>query len=266
MKVIDKTPHQDEKGDFTMVERIKGMLEFGLSWPSEIEAQKPVVTQLDRVLEKGYTLLRNLELEHSKIIVPLILVGPAGVFVIHVMPEKGFFEADGDQWNIVQGERRTPAASNPMSRIARLARALQVYLNRQGVVLPGMIEPVLIAASAAVQIEVNRPLVRVVLSDGIKQFGASLLQTRPLLNSEAVYDVVDHLVNPRSKSTAAAPQAGAPGASAAPAASAVQEPASAPAPATLGRSFRPPRRPSPSTHRTWISSSRRRAPPARPGT
>ena len=86
-----------------------------------------------------------------------------------------------------------------MSRVARLARALQVYLNRQGVILPCMVEPVLIAGSPAVHIDVIRPIVRIVQSDAIKQWAAALLQARPILRSEVVFDVVDRLLNPRSK-------------------------------------------------------------------
>jgi len=206
MKVIDKTPFQDEKGNFGLWQRFQGMLEYGLSWQAEIEAQKRVIAQLDRVLEKGYTLVRNLNLENSKIIEPLILIGPPGVFVLYVTPVSGFFEAKGDEWNVITNDRRTPAQVNPMRRVARLARAAQVYLNHQSVHLPGMVEPVLIAASPGVHIELLRPIVRVVLGDAIRQFGASLLQARPILRSEAIYEVVDHLINPRSKAASLQPE------------------------------------------------------------
>jgi len=55
-------PLQDEKGSFGLVQRFQSMLEYGVSWPAEIEAQKAVIAQLERVLEKGYTLIRNLNL------------------------------------------------------------------------------------------------------------------------------------------------------------------------------------------------------------
>lgn len=199
MKVIDKTPLIDEKGSLGLLRRVQAAMEFGFSWQAEVEAQKPVIAQLERVLEKGYTLIRNLSLENSKIIEPLILVGPAGVFVLHVTPVTGFFEAKGDEWNIVRRDQRRPASNNPMIRVARLSRALQVYLNRQGVILPCVVEGVLIAGNPAVHIDVLRPIVRVVLSDAVKQWAASLLQARPVLRTEAVFDVVDRLQNPRSK-------------------------------------------------------------------
>jgi len=52
MKVIDKTPFQDEKGNFGLRQRVQAGMEYGFSWQAEVKAQKPVITQLERVLEK----------------------------------------------------------------------------------------------------------------------------------------------------------------------------------------------------------------------
>jgi hypothetical protein len=210
MKVIDKTPFQNEKGQFGLVQRVQGIMEYGPSWHAELEAQKTIITQMDRVLEKGFTLIRNLNLENSKIIEPLILIGPPGAFVIYVTPLSGFFEAKGDQWNVIRNDRRPPAPINLLTRTSRLARALQVYLNRQGMYLPGMVEPVLMASSPSVHIESLRPIVRVVMSDAIRQFAASLLQARAVLKPELVYDLVDHIINPRPKGAASQPEPEAP--------------------------------------------------------
>jgi len=199
MKIIDKTPYQDEKGKLSSLKRIQGTLEYGNEWPAEVEAQKGVIAQLDRVLEKGYTVIRNLNLANSKIIEPLILVGPPGVYVMYVTPVEGFFEAKGAEWNVVKGSKHTPAKANLLMRTGRLARAVQVFLNRQGVILPGLVDPVLICASPGVHVEQEHPIVRVVLGDAIKEFAASLLQQRPILKSELTHEVVDHLINPHRK-------------------------------------------------------------------
>ena len=205
MKVIDKTPFQDEKGGFGLWQRFQATLDYGPSWHAEVEAQKTIISQLDRILEKGFTLVRNLNLENSQIIEPLILVGPPGVFVLYVTPLTGHFEAKGDEWNVINTDRRTPAKVNLLRRVGRLASAVQVYLNRQSVYLPGVVEPVLIAASPAMHIESLRPVVRIVLSDAVKQFGASLLQTRPLLRPETVHEVVESLINPHKKTPSPEP-------------------------------------------------------------
>lgn len=62
MKIIDKTPLVNEKGELGVRQRFQGMLKFGFNWPTELEAQKAIVTFFDRQLEKGYTLIRNMTL------------------------------------------------------------------------------------------------------------------------------------------------------------------------------------------------------------
>jgi hypothetical protein len=213
MKVIDKTPYQSEKGDISLLQRIQGTLEHGFNWFPELEAQQIVVTQLNSVLEKGFTLLRNVTLHNSAIVEPLILIGAPGVYVIRVTPLSGFYEAKGDQWSVVKNGHSFPEAINLLTQTARLARALQVFIERQGVILPGPIEAVLMATNPGMHVDSLRPVVRVVMSDGVKQFASSLLQARPVLKSEMVYDLPDRIVSPRPKAVAvpapgAAPQAG----------------------------------------------------------
>jgi len=216
MKVIDKTPLQNDKGEIGLVERIQGTLKYGFSWHAELEAQKLIIAQLDRALEKGFVLIRNFTLPGIEIIEPIILIGPPGMYIINVTPLTGFYEAKGDQWNTVNNGRGTPASKNPMRDVARLAKAMQVYLERQGIGLPGSVEPILIASSPALHVDSMRPAVRVVMSDAVKQFAASLLQARPVLQTEFIHDVADRIVNPRPKSAPQqAPQAPAPPAPAA---------------------------------------------------
>lgn len=210
MKVFDKTPLQNEKGEIGPLQRLQGTLKYGFSWYPELEAQKIIIAQLDRAFEKGFALIRNMTLPGSQIVEPIILIGLPGIYVIYVTPLSGFYEAKGDQWNVVNNGRASPAPINLMSRAARLARALQVYLERQGVSLPAPVEPVLIASSPAMHIDSMRPVVRVVMSDAVKQFAASLLQAQPVLKSQFVYDLADRIVTPRPKTSPEQPQPAAP--------------------------------------------------------
>ena len=197
MKIIDKTPLQDQKGNISFTARIQGTLKFGLSWFSDLEAQKSVIALLDRTLEKGYVLIRNFTLPGSDIVIPITLIGPAGVQVITITQIKGIFEAKGDQWNIVGSNGRPqPAGINLIGRVAQYARALQKYLQFQKIEIPGQIEPVLISTDPGAHIESMRPVARVVQSDAIKQFAASLSQARPVLRADQVYDLSEHIINP----------------------------------------------------------------------
>ena len=62
MKIIDKTPFQNAQGEVDLSGRIQGTLRYGFDWFGELEAQKSVISQLERLLEKGFVLIRNFSL------------------------------------------------------------------------------------------------------------------------------------------------------------------------------------------------------------
>jgi hypothetical protein len=196
MKIIDKTPLHDEKGKLSAIGYVQGTLKYGLSWTAELEAQKAVVAQFQRIFDKGYVLIRNFTLPNSEIVIPLILLGPGGVYVIHVTTVKGFFEAKGDQWNTVTNGAAKPATINLLMRVSRFARAVQVYLERINVDLKTPVEPILIATDPGAHIESMRPVVRVVQSDAIKQFANSVLQARPVWRLDYAYSLADIIIDP----------------------------------------------------------------------
>lgn len=199
MKIIDKTSLQDANGNVNIIARVQGTLKYGLNWYGELEAQKTVIAQLNRMLEKGFVLIRNFTLPNSEIVIPLILVGPSGIHVIFVTQQKGQFEAKGDEWNqLLSDGRSLPARRNLLDLINKLALAFQKYMENQKIKVQVPIEPVLIASDPGAQIESVRPIVRVVRSDGIKQFAGTLLQARPALRTDAIYDLADRIVTPRS--------------------------------------------------------------------
>ena len=197
MKIIDKTPLQDANGNISFPARVQGTLKYGLNWFAELEAQKAVIAQLDRSLEKGFVLIRNFTLPNIEVVIPLILIGPGGISVIYATPVKGFFEAKGDQWNTVTNGRPQPASINLLDIVTKRARALQRYLQEQKINLPNPVEPVLIATDPGAHIDSMRPTVRVVMSDAIKQFASSLLQAAPIWRSDLIYDLADRITDPR---------------------------------------------------------------------
>jgi hypothetical protein len=197
MKIIDKTPLLDEKGELGIAQRLQGMLTFGLNWPNELQAQKAIINFFDRQLERGYTLIRSMTLGQSGITIPIILLGPAGIFVINVTHLRGRYEAKGASWNIQSGEGYKPASINLIQVTARMARALQAFIERQGTKLPLSIEPVLIAADPGMHIDSVGASVRVMMIDGIKAFISGLSTGRPVLSVEAVYEFTERIVNPR---------------------------------------------------------------------
>ena len=209
MKIIDKTPFVNEKGELSVPQRIQGMMKYGLSWPTELQAQKAIVTFFDRQLEKGYKLISNITLGASGITVPLILLGPAGIYVIHVTYLRGRYEAKGNAWNEESGTGFKPASVNLVQQTARMASAVKSWIERQGVKLPIAIEPVLIAANPGLHVESVKPAVRVLMIDGIKSFvtGLSTATTGRVLSAEAVHEFTERIVNPRPVKRGTAPAA-----------------------------------------------------------
>jgi hypothetical protein len=197
MKIIDKTPLVNEKGELGVVQRVQGMLKFGFNWPTELQAQKAIVTFFDRQLEKGYTLIRNMTLGASGITVPMILLGPAGIYVIHVTYLRGRYEARGNTWNEESGTGFKPADTNLIQQTARMAAAVKAFIERQGVKLPVHIEPVLIAANPGLHIESVKPTIKVLMIDGIKSFVTGLSSAGRVLSAEAVHEFTERIVDPR---------------------------------------------------------------------
>ena len=197
MKIIDKTPLLDEKGELGVRQRLQGMLQFGFSWPNELQAQKAIINFFDRQLERGYTLIRNMTLGQSGITIPMILLGPAGIFVINVTHLRGRYEAKGASWNVQAGEGYKPASINLIQVTSRMARGLQAFIERQGVNLPVNIEPVLIAADPGLHIDSLGSAVRVMMIDGIKSFVSGLSAGPPVLSAEAVHEFTERILNPR---------------------------------------------------------------------
>jgi hypothetical protein len=197
MKIIEKTPFLNEKGELGFSQRIQGMMQYGFNWPNELRAQKAIITYFDRQLEKGHTLIRNYTLGQSGIMIPIILLGPTGIQVINFTYQRGRYEVKGDAWNVEAGEGYKPASVNLIQQTMRMAKALRVFIERQGTKVPVEIEPVLIAADPGIHIETTRPAVRVLMIDGIKSFVSNLALGQPVMSSEYVYELTERIVNPR---------------------------------------------------------------------
>jgi len=205
MKIIDKTPLLDEKGELGLVQRVQGMLQFGFNWPNELQVQSAIIKFFEGQLEKGFTLIRNMPLGESGIMVPIILLGPTGIYVIEITSLRGRYEAKGESWNVEAGNQYKPAPINLIQRTTRMARALQAYIERQGVKIPVAIEAVLIAGDPGLHIESIRPAIKVMMIDGIKGFVSGLATGTPVLRSELVYDFTERILNPRVKREPIAP-------------------------------------------------------------
>ncbi len=197
MRIIDKTPLVEEDGTISTINRIKGTLQYGFSWYPDLQAQQQAIAKLEKSLNKKFTLIRNVTLGKSKITVPLILIGPPGVQVIFVTHLEGTYRAKNDTWGPYTSGNFKEASINLLKRTAQLGKAVRVYLERDGFQLPDGVEPILLSTSPALHISSVRPMIRIVMSDAISYFVASLAQEPPMMSVEIVHEMADALVNPR---------------------------------------------------------------------
>lgn len=204
MKIIDQTPYLNELGDVSFTNQIKAALKFGYSWYPEIKAQKIVMDSLSRNLNKGYTLLRNITLPGSQATYPLILLGPAGIFVIFVTHLKGNYEAKGENWGVIEGNRVQSSGFNPLLLTAKMVKSLQRYFEKRGMAIPNM-DGVLVATDPGMHIESVRPAVRVVLSDAIEHLAVTINNSSATLDSLTVQTIIRQLTEPKVVQPTATP-------------------------------------------------------------
>lgn len=197
MKLIDQTPFFDpETGEISMLDRGKAIVKYGSGWIKEIEAQKQVLAVMNRIFDRNYTLLRNFLLPELGATFPFILVGPTGIFVMVVTPLVGMYQARGDQWGTLSGNLFREEKPNLLSRTERMARAVQVYLQRHGYLELTSVEAILLCSDTAMNVDSLRPIIRVVMRDALERFFVSITQAQVVLSQDAVYEVVQRLTTP----------------------------------------------------------------------
>jgi len=210
MRIVDRTPFKGPDGQISAVDRVRAMAKYGSRWYSDIQAQDATAALLGRQLGGGYILLVNPPLSGTDVLLPLVLVGPVGVFLINITNERGVFSARGDEWGTLTGERFTPAKVNLLTRTARMAEALQKFLEKQGFAL--LVEPVLLAMNPGMHVESVRPIIRVVMSDAVERFAIGLTQATRTLSLETAALISERILKPRAPQKEGAASAPAPGA------------------------------------------------------
>ncbi len=190
MVIIDKTPYRSKTGEISPIGLIQGMLKYGLTWQNHLKAQDIVIAIIEKQLDSNFALLRNVTLPNTDIHLPMVLVGPPGVYLLNVAHERGVYRARDDQWGTMIGDRFVPAPINQITRSTTFGRVLQTYLDRQGFKGSVVVESVLMAADPGMQIESTRPAVRVVMSDALERFAASMGHARSTINTGLGKDIV----------------------------------------------------------------------------
>jgi len=180
MKLIEpthKTTKQNRlQGYFS---RVSQLLPAGK--PST-QGEETVLARFQRGLDNRFIMLRNHQLEKLGPPFPPILVGPAGLAVLNISQEKGFFKAKDDSWWRMNknSHRFDPARPNLIKQSQEYAKKLAMLLDVRGKVHPE-VTPILIFANPGVNIETINPAIRIVLMDGIDSLISTFLKSEEVL-------------------------------------------------------------------------------------
>jgi hypothetical protein len=169
-------------------------MKYGLSWDADRKAEETIITELGRNLDNQYTLIRHMTVPGLSTPIPLVLVGPNGMYVFYTSGAKGIFRAKGESWTEMNRSTRQygPTRINPITRTLIMAKALEANLDQHQRAHPP-IQTALLFGNPGSHVDAVRPTVRVVLRDGIEHLAASILQEQPALNSFEVHALVETL-------------------------------------------------------------------------
>ena len=190
MKVIDFSAagKAEEKSGF--LSKIGHILPVGNDQVDN-SALAAVTAALHRVLDNQNVLLQQIQLEGLDVPIPMILVGPSGIWVILGSSTKGVYRAKEDTWELLDERTQRYQVSKPnlLTRVQLMARAVDTYLVSRNL-KTSRVEPVLILTDPGIHVDAVRPIVRVVMVDAIDRFTTSLAQDIVHLDRESVQRVV----------------------------------------------------------------------------
>jgi hypothetical protein len=191
MKVIDCEAVQKKKESPRALEGWLSSLKLTGS-AQDVEAQEIVITSFQRLMDNKYFLLRNVTLAGLELPLPLLLVGPPGIWAIFPSGLRGVYRAKADSWEKIDERQKEfkPTGENLLTRAVILGKAVESKLVESAFQYPN-VEAVVIFTNPGIHIETVRPVVRLVLVDALERFISGVVQGRLELDADQVQQVVD---------------------------------------------------------------------------
>ena len=192
MRLIETKQKTIKKNSFQKIgEQIRQLLPFG---KTDVHAEDAILARFMKGLDNRFTMLWNLQLESLSAPFPPILVGPAGMAILNISNEKGFFKAkEASCWKMDKTTHRfNPARPNLIKQSQDYAKKLETILDVHGKSHPA-VTPVLIFANPGVHIETTNPAIRIVLMDGVDSLIATFLNSDEVLQPNEINFLCDSL-------------------------------------------------------------------------
>lgn len=197
MKLIDCTAEYARRGQGKSLDGILGSLKLGRGWSHDPEAESVVIAAFQRMVGNKFFMLRKVAIKGLDGLIPLVLVGPPGVWMLYPSALRGVYRANGETWEKIDERHQSykAASENFITKAVQMAEALQDYLRSQGVQYSPVV-PVLIFTNPGIHVETLRPVVRIVLIDALDRFISGVTQGRLVNDQEQVESMVNLLTSP----------------------------------------------------------------------
>lgn len=209
MRRIECSPFRDEQGQINLEQRVRGTLQYGLSWYGEMQAIDTAVRKLEKSFGDEHVAITSATIPGTGITVPLLVLSPQGARAFLPTAIQGVFRAKGDEWLKFGGgtsRRFTEAKPNLQWKVLEMAQATLDYLRGVGFGLPE-VEAILVFTNPRTHVETSNTPVRIVLADAIERFAASILQFQPIMDRDDMRDLIQALTRPEELQPEAQPEA-----------------------------------------------------------
>jgi len=198
MRLTDQSRFLDDEGNLSVLNRLRGMFEFGMDWYPRMQAQESVVQRLSKILGNHHCMLRNVSIPGVDPSTPtLILISPQGIRIVMVHPERGVFRAQDEQWLAYDSKDRTFKISEPnlQTEALQVAAHVERLLKAQGLPIMGA-ETILVFTNPRTLVDGLRPKVRLVAADAIDYFAANIDKTPVQMQESDVRTITDAILKP----------------------------------------------------------------------
>jgi hypothetical protein len=199
MRIIHVTSDQTENGKPPLSVTIRKILSEGFGWQAEAEAREQVAVHLGNALGSEFTLLRGVVLPALDTPVPMVLIGPPGVFVVFVSALRGTFRARGDVWLTLDASGNMhPAKPNLPTRARLFAEAIRKVLVQHKIAI-NEVESILVFSRNDAFVENIKAPIRIVLADGIENYASGLRLSQPALTPDQTSAIVRLLAGSKDR-------------------------------------------------------------------
>jgi hypothetical protein len=153
-----------------------------------------IIDALRKVLDQRFVMLCNVSLEGLDTPIPLILVGPLGIWVIFASDAKGIYRAREKTWESLDNRMKDYRAAKPnlVLHAALMAKEVENSLSGKDIT-PPTIEPVLFFSNPGLHVDSTHPAARIVMADALERFAASIVQGRASLDDNTIQKIVNAL-------------------------------------------------------------------------